>query len=56
MKTTRKGLRDNELYKDTYERLTCSRCDEQLKTQRDPEEVYAVRICPECDRKWEELH
>jgi ribosomal protein L37AE/L43A len=55
MKSTRKGLRDGELYKDTYERLTCERCDKTLKTERDPDKVYAVRTCPDCGRKWEEL-
>ncbi len=56
MKTTRKGLREGEIYKDTYERPTCSNCEMVLKKENDPEEVYAVRICPECDRRWKELH
>lgn len=55
MKSTRKGLRNNELFKDTYERLTCASCDHPLKTEDDPDEVFSVRICPECDRRWKEL-
>lgn len=55
MKSTRKGLRNGELSKDTYERLTCSQCEKTLKKRNDPEEVFSVRICPECGRRWKEL-
>ncbi|WP_164974742.1 HVO_0758 family zinc finger protein [Halegenticoccus tardaugens] len=55
MQSTRKGLRAGELYKDTYERLTCADCEESLKKQNDPDEIYAVRICPECGTSWKEL-
>lgn len=55
MKSTRKGLRDGELFKDTYERLNCSECEMTLKKEDDPEEVYSVRICPECGQEWKEL-
>ena len=55
MKSTRKGLRADELYKDTYGRLTCAECEEALKKENDPDEVYAVRICPECGSEWKEL-
>lgn len=55
MKSTRKGLRDGDLYKDTYERLTCDTCEQALKTKNDPDEVYTVRICPECGTEWKEL-
>ena len=55
MKSTRKGLRDDELFKDTYERLNCAACEKTLKTEDDPDEVFSVRICPECNRRWKEL-
>lgn len=55
MKSTRKGLRDGELQKDTYERLTCSDCEKALKKQDDPDEVFSVRICPGCEREWKDL-
>lgn len=55
MKTTRKGLRDGDLYKDTYERLTCSECEQSLSKQNPEDEVFAIRICPGCGRRWKEL-
>ncbi len=55
MKSTRKGLRDGDLTKDTYERLNCAQCEKTLKKENDPDEVFAVRICPECGRQWKEL-
>jgi predicted RNA-binding Zn-ribbon protein involved in translation (DUF1610 family) len=55
MKSTRKALRDGDLYKDTYERLTCATCEQVLKKRNDPDEVYAVRICPECGARYKEL-
>ena len=55
MKSTRKGLRNDELYKDNYERVACSECDETLKKDDDDDEVYAVRTCPECGQQWKEL-
>lgn len=55
MKSTRKGLRDGDLYKDTYERLTCGECEMTLKTKNDPDEVYTIRICPDCGTEYKEL-
>ena len=55
MKSTRKGLRADELHKDNYERLACSECDETLKKDDDDDEVHAVRTCPECGQQWKEL-
>lgn len=55
MKSTRKGLRDGELFKDTYERLNCGECEQTLKKKNDPDEVFSVRICPDCERRWKEL-
>lgn len=55
MKTTRKGLREGELEKDTYERLACADCEESLKKRNDPDQVFAVRTCPECGAEWKEL-
>ncbi|MFD1597608.1 HVO_0758 family zinc finger protein [Halobellus rarus] len=55
MKSTRKGLRDGELEKDTYGRLNCAECGETLNTENDPDEVYTVRRCVDCEREWKEL-
>ena len=55
MKSTRKGLRNDELHKDNYERVACSECDETLKKDDDDNEIYAVRTCPECGQQWKEL-
>jgi len=55
MKSTRKALRDGDLFKDTYERLNCAECDKVLKKKNDPDEVFSVRICPECDARFKEL-
>jgi methionyl-tRNA synthetase len=55
MKSTRKGLRNGDLYKDNYERIACSECEETLKRQNNPDEVYAVRTCPNCEKQWKEL-
>ena len=55
MKTTRKALRDGDLFKDTYERLNCANCEMVLKKQNDPDEVFSVRICPECGVEFKEL-
>ncbi|MFB6129704.1 MAG: HVO_0758 family zinc finger protein [Salinigranum sp.] len=55
MESTRKGLRAGDLVKDTYERLKCAECGETLKKRNDPNEVFAVRTCPECGTQWKEL-
>lgn len=55
MKSTRKGLRDGDLMKDTYERLKCAECEQTLTTEDPPDEVYTVRRCPECHSQWKEL-
>ena len=55
MKSTRKGLRDGELQKDNYGRLTCSECEEKLKKVNDPDKVFSVRTCPDCATEWKEL-
>ena len=55
MKSTRKGLRDGDLFKDTYERLNCAECEMVLKKKNDPDEVFTVRRCPSCEREWKEL-
>lgn len=55
MKSIRKGLRAGELEKDTYERLTCAECGQQLSTENDPDAVGRVRVCPECGREWQEV-
>jgi hypothetical protein len=55
VKSTRKGLRKGELYKDTYERLNCASCEKTLKKVNDPDEIYSVRTCPDCGSQWKEL-
>ena len=55
MKSTRKGLRDGDLFKDTYERLNCADGEKVLKKQNDPDEVFSVRVCPECEAEFKEL-
>ena len=55
MQSTRKGLRSGELEKDTYERLNCAECEKTLGTENSPDEVYTVRICPDCGKQWKEL-
>lgn len=55
MRTVRKGLRNGDIEKDTYERLLCSECEKPLKTTNDPGEVGSVRVCPECKNEWREL-
>ena len=55
MKSTRKGLRDGDLFKYTYERLNCADCEKVLKKKNDPDEVFSVRVCPECGATFKEL-
>lgn len=55
MESTRKALRSGDLYKDTYERLACSACEKTLATKNPEDEVYTIRHCEECGRRWKEL-
>lgn len=55
MKSVRKGLRSGVLEKDTYERLACASCGEELATKNDPSEVGKVRVCPGCGEEWKEV-
>ena len=55
MKSTRKGLREGALEKDNYGRIVCTECNETLKKENDPDEVFTVRTCPECGTEWKEL-
>jgi len=55
MESVRKGLRSGAIEKDTYERLTCSACGEQLETKNDPDEVGRVRFCPVCGSEWKKI-
>lgn len=55
MTSVRKGLRSGELEKDTYERLTCTECGEELGTKNDPDALATVRFCPDCEREWEQV-
>ena len=55
MESTRKGLRAGHLKKDTYERLLCVECDENLDTKNDPDKIGRVRVCPDCGGEWTEI-
>lgn len=55
MKSTRKGLRDGDLFKDTYERLNCAECEQVLKTQTDSDDVFDLRTCPDCGAEYKDL-
>lgn len=55
MKSVRKGLRDGDIQKDTYERLTCASCGQTLKTKNDPDELFSLRECPDCGTQWRDL-
>lgn len=55
MDSVRQGIRGDQIRKDTYERLECAACDEQLKTRNDPEEIGSIRYCPECGREWKQI-
>lgn len=55
MKSVRKALREGELEKDTYERITCADCEKPLGTTNDPDRVENIRTCPDCGSEWKEL-
>lgn len=55
MESIRKGLRKGTIEKDTYERLACAECEEQLETKNDPDEIGTVRRCPECGEAWRQI-
>lgn len=55
MESVRKGLRSGAIEKDTYERLACAECGEQLSTEDNPEDLGVVRACPECGTEWKDV-
>ncbi len=55
MNSIRKGLRSGSLTKDTYERLNCAECEEELTTKNDPDEIGTVRTCPACGEEWRKI-
>lgn len=55
MDSVRKALRSGDVEKDTYGRLACASCGEQLATENEPEDVGKVRVCPGCGREWQEV-
>jgi predicted RNA-binding Zn-ribbon protein involved in translation (DUF1610 family) len=55
MESVRKGLRSGDIEKDVYERLTCSDCEMELKTENDPDEIGTKRVCPECGTTWKQV-
>jgi len=55
MDSISKGLRSGALEKDTYERLTCAECGEQLEVNSDTDQVGKVQQCPACGREWKQI-
>jgi ribosomal protein S27AE len=55
MDSVRKGLRAGDIVKDTYDRLQCGACETTLSKQDDPDDVGAIRTCPDCGREWRRL-
>lgn len=55
MKSVQKGLRDGDIEKDTYGRLSCCECEQNLQTVNDPDQLGHVRRCPECGIEFKEL-
>lgn len=55
MESIRKGLRNGDLEKDTYQRIVCGKCEKPLKTTNDPETITTIRTCPDCGQEWKEL-
>lgn len=55
MDTVRQGLRAGDIEKDTYERLICTHCEENLGTEANPDEVGKVRACPNCGRQYKQI-
>lgn len=55
MKSLQQGFRDDEVHRDTYDRLHCSQCNVQLEVRNDPENLHDTRMCPDCDEEWRDL-
>lgn len=55
METVRKGLRTDELEKDTYQRLLCTACEIAVDIENPDDEVFSIRTCPECGQQWKQL-
>lgn len=55
MDSVRKGLRADDIEKDTYGRLVCAECEAELGTRDDPDDVGTVRACPDCGSEWRQL-
>lgn len=55
MDTVRDGLRAEEIEKDTFDRVICNACDRPLKTRNDPDELWSIRYCEECESEWREM-
>lgn len=55
METVREGLRDENIHRGRYERLTCSKCDIELSLSSDDGEIGTIRVCRGCGTKWREI-
>lgn len=55
MDTVRDGLKQNDLEKDTFDRLVCVSCNRTLGMRNDPDELGAVRFCEDCGTEWLEM-
>lgn len=55
MESVRKALRAGDIEKDTYERLWCAECNEELEMRDSSGDVGVLRACPECGREWKDV-
>lgn len=55
MDTVTRGMREDDVEKDTYGRLRCAHCDSKLKKRAAEDGLGAIRTCPDCGREWQEL-
>ncbi|MDZ7702552.1 MAG: HVO_0758 family zinc finger protein [Halobacteriales archaeon] len=55
MPTIRKGVRKDDLEKDTFGRYHCTDCGTKLTRIERHGEAGQVHRCPDCGREWEQL-
>lgn len=52
MQSVRKGLRSQEIIKDTYGRLQCAECGIDLAKRHIEDDIGSIMSCPECNKEW----
>ena len=55
MDTVRDGLRQDDLEKDTFDRLICVKCDRPLKIKSNTDDIGSLRYCIDCGSEWREM-